>query len=707
MIGEPGTCAEVLLDLPARRADRLLTYRLPDPLRRSVQVGTRVLVPLGPRTAHGFVIAVRPQGAPDARELRGIEAVADPQPYFTPQMLDLARWLADRTLSTLLEAVHSLIPPEVIRRARDRAPSTAVLGVVPSSARRMGTRQAAILEALRSGGEVAVDDLVRAGGRPALRRLVVQGAVVVRDPVPPVRPAAVPSGEPPPDGAGPAPQESVLLWGDPEARQRWILAAAAGVVRGGGQVLLAVPEIALVPDLRDRVRAALGDRLAELHSEMPERARRGAWARIVGGRVDVVIGTRSALFAPLERLRLIVVDEEQDPAYKADGAPRYHGREVALRRGAVTGARVVLGAEAPSVETYAEVASGRIACVRLAPTVAAPRIGLIDMRAERRRGHVGLLSRTLVGAMRRHLRAGGRVALFVNRVGYARVLLCQECGRAVVCPRCDVPMPYDGERRTISCRICGLTAPAPAVCPRCRGVSLRWFGAGTERVEAVIGRIFPDHRVARLDRETAPQFDNVIEEFRGGRLRIVVGTQLMLRARRLRPSLVGVLDADLSLYLPDFRAGERTFQQLRAVVSLAAGADGGEAVVQTRVPDHPAIAALVAGDEAMYRAELEVRRQFGYPPYTVLARVVAAGPEREAARALAELAAAAARRSEVDVLGPAPARGLGAHGVFRYQFLLRAVDGESVRAAARAALAATSAVRTGRLTAEMDPQETY
>ena len=707
MTGEAGACIEVLLDLPARRADRRLTYRVPDPLRPAVHLGTRVRVPLGPGLAYGFVLGFPPCDAVAGREIRAIEAIATSSPVFSPEMLDLARWVADQTVSSLLEAVHCLLPPEIIRpRGEHRAPRVAVLGAEPRVARRVGVRQARILAVLQSGGEVPVDELVRTGGRPALRRLVARGAVVVKDRAPTSPAAPVRFAQPSAGREPPSPHRPTLLWGDAEGRRGWILDATTRAVGSGGGVLITVPEIALVPDLRDRAREALGDRVVELHSGMPERERRAAWGRIVDGQIDAVVGTRSALFAPIERLRLIVVDEEQDPAYKADAAPRYHGREVALRRGAISGARVVLGSPAPSVETYAAVAAGRMACVRLGPTVPPPRVTLIDMRAERRRGQQGFVSHGLLSAIRRHLRSGGRVALFVNRVGYARILLCQECGRAVRCPRCDVPMPYDGERRSISCRICGQTAPAPAVCPRCGGVGLRWLGAGTERIEEVIGRIFPDRRIARLDRETAPQYGRVVEEFRSGRTRIVVGTQLMLRARRLHPSLIGVLDADLPLHLPDFRAGERALQQLRAVVALAAGAPGAEAVIQTRVPDHRALAALATGDdEALYREELEVRRQFGYPPYTVLARLVASSADREIASGLAQRAAEIARGCGVAVLGPAPARG-AARAAFRYQCLLKAADGEAVRAAARAALAGASAGKHGRLTVEIDPLET-
>ena len=263
-------------------------------------------------------------------------------------------------------------------------------------------------------------------------------------------------------------------------------------------------------------------------------------------------------------------------------------------------------------------------------------------------------------------------------------------------------MPYDRETRTIACRICGYAAPAPSVCPRCGGVALRWIGAGTERVEEIARHLFPALAIGRLDRETEKQFARVAAEFMTGRTRLLVGTQLLLRARRIRPTLIGVVDADLPLFLPDFRAGERALQQLRALASLASDSPGAEAVVQTRAPDHPVIAALLRGtDEQVYARELEVRREFGYPPYAVLAALLAVGNDPAAAWGLAVRSAEIARRYGADVLGPAPDRDPGPQGTFRYRCLLRSSDGAVVRSAARAALSAAGA--KNRLVVEMNP----
>ncbi len=717
--GDPAEphCAEVVLDLASPITDRPLTYRIPSALLAAARVGVQAVIPFGPRTTSGVIVSVHPCDGAGDRPLRDILDIPDPRPLFSDALLALAHRVGEETVASLRDAVRCLVPPEISRR-RPRLGRPQEASLVPDRMPpRPGPRQRLILDTLASAPDgVRVADLVRAGGREPLRRLIALGAVRVADA--PAGPEEIVPSRARSLQTHLVPEPPVLLWGDTEARHRWIVDAVASALRSGMRSLLTVPETALTPGLAAPLRERWGGRVAEFHSGMPEARRRATWMQILAGEIDVLVGTRSALFAPLDRLGLIFVDEEQDPSYKADGAPRYHGRSVALARGQIEGAPVVLGSPAPSLETYAAAAEGRMRRVRLPSSGPAVRITVVDMRAERARGRGGLLARPLLEAIRRHLRGGGRVALFVNRVGYARVLVCRECGRAVRCPRCEVPMPYDGETRTIQCRVCGMIAPAPDVCPRCRGVALRWVGAGTTRVLEVVRRLFPAIGTARLDRETERGFGAVAEEFAAGRTRLVVGTQLLLRARRLRPSLVGVVDADTPLYRPDFRATERTFQDLRALLSLASrgqapsAALDPEVVIQTGVPEHPVITALQTGeDEALYREELRVRQEFGYPPFAHLARLIATSRDRENAHTLAARAAAIARECGVEVLGPAPivggqARRAGIRQA-RAQCVLRSSAAETVRAAARAALAGVGPLRGSRLVVDMDPQEMH
>ena len=710
MSPSPAAYAEVLLDLPARSVDRRLTYRVPPALQAAVAIGSRVVVPLGARTARGFVIATTPfepqrGGSEPGLALREVLSVVDRGPLFSASMLDLARWIAEHTISTLLEAVHCLAPAEVFRRRAPQRLKRPVVALTDSRVEgRTGPQQARILEALRGRGEVPVDDLLRDGGRTALRRLVRQGAVLVKEAPQGARLDDPPSGTRSTSERSAAGGTPTLVWGDAGARRGWILQHIQAAVNGGGQALVVVPEIVLVPAFM-RTLGAFGSAAVPFHSAMTARERQAAWERCESQDVRVVVGTRSALFVPLRDVRLIVVEDEHDPAYQADSAPRYHARDVARRRAVLDGARLVLGSLAPSVETYAEVAAGRMACVRLPAPVRRAQVALVDLREERAQGRRGLLTPPLVAAIRRHLRAGGRAVLFVNRAGYSRALLCEECGSVVRCPRCDVAMPYDGEHRTVSCRICGQMNPAPGTCPRCRGVRLRGIGAGTERVEEVVRRLFPSLRIARLDRDTAGEFDRIAQEFAAGRVRLIVGTQMLLRAGELQPTLVGVLDADFALHLPDFRGVERTLQRLRAAAAMAVSGPRPEAVFQTRMPDHPAVRALASDDDvALYRRELETRRELGFPPFTTLARLVAAASARETAAGLASRLAQSSRARGVEVLGPAPAHERSGRRAFRWQCLLRAADPAAVRAAARAALAVPVA-KGSRITVEMDPQE--
>ncbi len=691
---EAGICAEVLLFRPARVADRPLTYRVPPEWAGRVAPGVPVVVPLGPRTARGLVLALRPWS--EARPLRDVLEVGD-SPLVSEGLLDLARWMAEETVSALGDAVRCLVPPEFLARPRPRARFN-VLVDRDRRPRRLGARQRAVVQPLGATlSGVPPANLPPGGG--ALRSLIPSGAVSLVDP------GAARSGE----AEGPR-QDSpppLLLWGEPEARRRWILEAVSEAV-GRGQALVVVPETSAVDVFSGRLRGVVGDRVVAFHSGLSVRERREAWAKVQEGAADVVVGTRSALFAPVPNLALLVLDEEESGAHKAQESPRYHGRAVALERARREGARAVLGALAPSVETYAALLAGELECLRLPASSPGRQPAVVDMRGERDGGGGrGFLSRRLLRSLGRHLREGGRVVLFVPRRGYAPALRCRECGHPVRCPRCRVAVSYDRPAGEISCRVCGLKAPAPGVCPTCKGPGLEAVGAGSQRVQEVVRGLFPGVAVARVDRDTARERARTVELLASGRLRVVVGTQALLPAasvlqeRGAAPTLVGVIDADAALFRPDFRAPERAFSEGKTLSALAA--PGGEVVVQTRLPDHPVLAALRTGRDALfYEEELRVRKEFGYPPFTHLAQVVVVDPRPERAQALADRAAAIARSAGVEVLGPAPARSVRGH---RVQYLLRAPTRAAVRDAARAVREGVEPGREGRLVIDIDPWE--
>jgi primosomal protein N' (replication factor Y) (superfamily II helicase) len=736
---------DVLVAQAGGLADRPLTYRVPPALRPFAAVGMRAVVPLGARRALGFVLAIRPSpaadqaatGAPDrspetkdgASRMRAVLDFPDDAPLFSETLLSLAREIADETLSSLREAVECLVPPEVFHAPITARPRIAVrdpAGPVPA---RLGRRQAAMLAIVSaSPSGVPVSDLVRGGGGPALRRLAAAGVVRVEETPRAARAAdgrrLEGAGNRPAEQArGRAPAQPTLVVGDAESRAARIAMAVAAAVRGGDRAVVVVPEIGDVAGFAERLaREEGGASVALLHSGLSPRGRRAAWLRAREGQVNVVVGTRSALFTPMPRLGLIALDDEQSVAYKSDAAPRYHARDAAFRRARLEGLRLMFGSAAPSMELYAAAASGELALVRLPAPRPAPAITVVDMRAEERRGHIGYLSRALVQAISRHLRARGRIALLVSRRGYARVLLCRECGAAVRCPACDIAMTYDRDGARVWCRVCGRTGPAPDLCPRCGGVGLRGVGAGTKRIEEVVRRLFPALRMARLDAETSRGAAQVPKEFADGRVRLLVGTAVVLRALagRARPTLVGVVDGDGPLYLPDFRAAERTLQRLRAAVQLPApfGQSAPEAIVQTRVPEHPVMRAIRNGNDAIfYDSELTARRDLGYPPYARLVRVVAEAPTPEVAHMLAERVAAAARARHLDVLGPAPLHGGRGERPARVQCVLRvahrvpgisgaaAPEDAAARQAIRAVLADVPPPPRARVVVDVDPQE--
>jgi primosomal protein N' (replication factor Y) len=737
----PELCVDVLVARAGGLADRPLTYSVPPTLRPFAAAGMRVRVPLGTRRALGFVLATSLRPAGDARSLRAVLDFPDDAPVFSPALLALAKEIAGDTLSSLRDAVQCLVPPEVFGAPAPVQPRIAVRDVERPLPPRIGRRQAAVLAALSaSAAGVPIPELVRVGGSAALRRLIASGVVSVRE-IPRAAPTAGEAVTPgsaarPLRGraAGHRPLRPVLVLGDPVGRGVRLAGAVAASVRAGERVLVVVPEIAEAGTVAARLADGTGASVAVLHSGLSARERRAAWTRARSGRVDIIVGTRSALFAPLTRLGLIVLDDEPNAAYKSDAAPRYHARDVACRRARLEGTRLMFGAAAPSVEMYAAAAAGDLSVIRVPARRPRPAVSVVDMRAEEQRGHIGYLSRALVQGISRHLRARGGVVLLVARRGYARVLLCRECGAAVRCPSCGVAMAYERDGGAVRCGVCGRAGPAPDVCPRCGGVGLRGVGAGTRRIEEVVRRLFPALRMARLDAET-PRADHVSREFAAGRLRLLVGTAMVLHAlsEPVHPTLVGVVDADGPLYVPDFRAAEHTLQRLRAAVQLAAepapgtpgaatgerapagGGQAPEVIVQTRVPDHPVLRAIRTGNDVLfYGAELAARRDLGYPPYARLVRVVVEHSTQDGARTLGERVAAAARAHHLDVLGPAPLRGSRGAGIVRAQCVLRLPGRphgcpgpcrDASLEAVRAALAEVPPPAGARLVVDVDPQE--
>ncbi len=499
-----------------------------------------------------------------------------------------------------------------------------------------------------------------------------------------------------------------------------VIAAARAAGRGA---LVLVPEIALTPQLAARFRARFGEDVAVLHSALPPRERLEAWRRLRAGEVGIALGARSAVFAPVRELAVVVVDEEHDPSFKQEEGVRYHARDMAVVRAQRAGAIAILGSATPSLESAHNIARGRFTEIAL-PQRATPRplpqVTLIDLRRTPP-GPDGLLSGPLAEALGTTLAAGEQSILFLNRRGFSTIVLCRGCGHVVRCGSCVVSMTYHRGRSRLLCHYCGSGAPVPELCPVCRAPRLERLGTGTERVEAVIRERFPDARVARLDRDTVDRaaegpervgraLDDILARMQAREIDILVGTQMVTKGHDFAGvTLVGVLLPDHTMNLPDFRAAERTFQLLEQVAGRAGRGDRpGRVLVQTYAPDHPAIEAVEHHDYAGFvREELRGRREADYPPFARMAalRLDARDPAR--VRAAAHAAADAARLaggSAVVVRGPAEAPLAMLRGRCRWQVWLTAHDRAALVAAARAG--ATAAGESGDLhvALDIDPQ---
>src|SRR5438876_5547626 len=619
---------EVAVFAGIRGPARTFSYLVPDGL--DLLPGHLVRVGLGRRAVPVVVVAL--DGAAGDRELRPVDALVHPLPLLRPHQLALAAWIADRYRCGLADAVRAMLPPALASRARASRLGVArsersepVFAVAPAgraalyAGTRVGPRQLVTLRALVAGA-VTPHDLVDAGGsaeaaralvrkglategRRSVRRVPAEFALVEEDRVRDAEATPAQAAALLEIAAVRGQGRGLLLHGVTASGKTevYLRAAADALARGYGVIVL-VPEIILTAQVVARFIARFGDRVALLHSALSAGKRFDEWRRVLDGIADVVIGSRSALFAPLERVGLVVVDEEQEPSYKQEGDPRYHAVDTALELGRITGAAVVLGSATPRVVTYEAARKGELASLALPERVGElllPATTVVDWRLELRTGNRGTLSQALREALQRTVAAGDQAILYLNRRGFATVVLCRDCGYVAMCPECEIPYAYHADG-ALGCHRCGRRErSAPERCPACGSARIRQLGVGTQRVEEEVRAAVPRARVIRLDRDAIRAkgaHAAAYERMRSGDAQVIVGTQMLAKGFDLpRVTLVGVVNADTILNLPDFTAAERTFELLTQVLGRSGrGEAGGRGIVQTYLPEHYAIRAAAA-----------------------------------------------------------------------------------------------------------------
>lgn len=658
--------AQVIVDIVHENVAHTFTYTVPPGMELSL--GQRVEVPFGPRSKEGIVVAFSEVSDLPPERLRPIRRPLEPYPAVLPQLLTLAQWLAETNHCPLAETLRLMLPAEmrggrVQVKTQLTARYTAGAGALPQALERQGRsdKRRMLLTLLKDGQPHPVAELRMLVRDPleALHNLEAQGLVALSQEEVLRRPGGDGEEEPAPDPPlMPAQQEAldVILPHLERGDGRFLLHGVTGsgktevfirlvrhTLRRGRSAIILVPEIALTPQMVRWFRGRFGPVAAVLHSRLSAGERFDEWRRIRRGDARVVIGARSAIFAPVEKLGLVVVDEEHEQTYLSDRHPRYDAREVAAFRCREEGATLLLSSATPSILSFAKARRGDYTLLEMPHRVMnrpLPTVEVVDMRAELAQGNRSVFSAPLLSALRACMERGEQAMLLMNRRGYHAFVSCRACGHVMKCPNCDVAMTYhvSGGDGQLHCHYCGCQLPPPKKCPACGSAYIRYFGAGTQQVEEALHKLLPGVPVGRMDIDTTSGKDGhqrLLDDFRSGRTRILVGTQMIAKGLDFpRVTLVGVVAADMTLNLPDYRARERTFQLLTQVAGRAGrGNLPGQVFIQTYKPDDPVIQAAARQDYRSFFEEEFSRRRTGlYPPFTLLARLLVEGREDQRAQ---------------------------------------------------------------------------
>ena len=731
--------------------DRLFTYEVPVELCKDIKVGQLLRVPFGHREARGFALEIadgvqriengRGENLPDSRSklpapnytIKPILGIADPAPFFSPAMLKLIRWISDYTCSPIEVCLKAAVPAAVLKpnaKPRELLFVEAVVSVVEDGTVKLTAYQHELLENIRRVGGGWVQSLCRefATTPATLRALSVKGVVTIepraqrRDPlagrsVLPTKPLRLNGMQraaldkiinstmmvpDPANGHQLSTLNAQLSTGKPillhgvtgSGKTEVYLQSIAHELDYGRGAIVLVPEISLTPQTVRRFAGRFGDKVAVLHSALSDGERYDEWHRIRTGAARVVVGPRSAVFAPVRKLGLIVVDEEHDTSYKQEETPRYNARDVAIMRGAFENCKVVLGSATPSLETWLNVQQGKYTLASMTARVAGhpmPQVHLVNLEEEAEAyASAPIFSKFLLDAIAERMRRGEQTILFLNRRGYSRVLECKNCGHVMTCPNCSMAYTYHLADSCLRCHVCGGWTPPPVSCPDCGAHDFSYTGVGTQRAELALRKCFPHAHILRMDADSTSRknsHDDILSKFRAREAEILIGTQMIAKGLDFpNVTLVGVLNADASLNMPDFRAAERTFQLIAQVSGRAGRAEKpGEVYIQTFHPDDFVIqTAADAAFERFAAAELKERQEAGLPPYMKFATALFRAKEGPLALRWADLyAKSLARYPGLTVSEAVPPTLERAEGWFRYQVQIRAAAAKRIATAWR------------------------
>ncbi len=750
--------AQVIVDIAHSDVDRLFSYAVPEGMR--LAPGQHVLVPFGRgnKPLEGFVLALSETAPETAAHIKPVSRALEPYPIFTEQQLSLARWMQQSYHCVLVDALRLMIPSQLrggriqektlrtVRVADGLDMETARASLLKKDGAPKAPRQLEVFELLaKAAMPMSVQDITAflPGAEGAISALLKKGLLAENECVTFRRPAGARKPESPAVELTAAQQAAIetICAGMQTGQGTFLLHGVTGsgkteiymhcisrCIAEGRQAILLVPEISLTPQTMGLFRARFGENVAVLHSRLSAGERFDEWRRIRLGMVQVAVGARSAVFAPFENLGLIVVDEEHEQSYQSELSPRYHALEVARKRCTMAKAPLILGSATPGIQSYYRAKTGLYTLIELPERVQQrpmPEINIVDMREEFLRGNNGIFSGALHKALGSCLRAGKQAILFMNRRGYSTFVSCRGCGHVFQCTDCDISMTYHRTEERVKCHYCGHTEPVPTVCPNCGRPFVKYFGIGTQQVEEQLLQQFPGVKALRMDMDstrTKDAHEHMLSAFARGEAQVLIGTQMVAKGLDFPDvTLVGVIAADSTLYLPDYRSAERTFQLLTQVAGRA-GRDEfpGSVVVQTYSPGHPSIRFARTHDyKGFFTYELAQRRAALFPPFALFVRALFTGTDEQQLHAdgirfgkgLEEAIRDALGREhsqELLFLCASPAPIYKKQGVYRFQVLVKLLRTQHTASALQAIYEYAGAHRGERFaTLEVNPGDLF